>query len=99
MLLEQMTVGGSLCNKASCVVLVEASRVAGEGERCWRGRAAGRTAEEELSASCMTGATVDLCCCLGTQGSKTDELPAASRPGRFVLRLVQCRQLRVIVKH
>ena len=29
-LLEQMTVQGALCSKASCVVLVEASRVAGE---------------------------------------------------------------------
>ena len=47
-----MTVEGALCSKASCVVLVEASRVAGE-------RDSGRTAEEALSASCMKGATVD----------------------------------------
>ena len=33
MLLEQITVEGALCSKASCVVLVEASRVAGERER------------------------------------------------------------------
>ena len=29
-LLEQMIVEGALCRKATCVVLVEASRVAGE---------------------------------------------------------------------
>ena len=64
-LLEKMTVQGALCSKASCVVLVEASRAAGEGERCWRGEAAGRTAEEALSASCMKGATVDRRCGFG----------------------------------
>ena len=31
-LLEQIIVDGALCSKASCVILVEASRVAGERE-------------------------------------------------------------------
>ena len=31
-LLEQMIVEGALCMKVSCVVLVEASRVPGDGE-------------------------------------------------------------------
>ena len=60
-LLEQMIVEGALCSKASCVVLVEASRVAGERE----GRSSGRTAEEVLSAGCMKGATVDWRCSIG----------------------------------
>ena len=60
-LLEQVIVEGALCSKASCVVLVEASRVAGERE----GRSSGRTAEEVLSAGCMKGATVDWRCSIG----------------------------------
>ena len=47
-LLEQMIVEGTLCSKPSCVVLVEASRVPGEGDE-----AAGRKAEEALSDVCM----------------------------------------------
>ena len=54
-LLEQMTFEGALCSKASCVVPVKASRIAGERER---DEVAGRTAEEALSAGCMKGATV-----------------------------------------
>ena len=52
-----MIVEGALCIKASCV-LVEASRVPGEGEEevlLMRGR----TAEEVLSEGCKKGATVD----------------------------------------
>ena len=63
-LLEQMIVEGALCSKASCVVLVEASRAAGERER-ESDEVAGRTAEEALSAGCMKGATVDWRCCFG----------------------------------
>ena len=36
-LLKQMTGEGALSSKASRVVLVEASRNAREGARCWRG--------------------------------------------------------------
>ena len=64
-----MIVEGALCSKASYVVLVEASRIPGEGDE-----AAGRKAEEALSDVCMKCATA------------------------CVLRLVLCRQLRVIVK-
>ena len=93
-----MIVDGTLCRKASCVVLVEASRVAGEGDE-----AAGRKAEERrslppLSDVCMKCATVDRRSGAAVSGSTTDELPAALRPGRLALRLVRCRQLRMIVK-
>ena len=51
-LLEQIIVDGALCSKASCVVLVEASRVAGERERlaCWQD--SGRSAQCWLHVRC-----------------------------------------------
>ena len=48
-LLKQVTVEGALCSKASCVVLVEASRVAGE-RGCGPDR--GRGAQCELHERC-----------------------------------------------
>ena len=88
-----MIVEGALCRKASCVVLVEASRVAGEGDE-----AAGRTAEEALSDVYMKCAAVDRRSGAAVSASTTDELPAAPHPDRLALRLARCRQLRVIVK-
>ena len=55
-LLELMIVGGI---KASCVVLVKASCVPGEGEEEGLLMRRGRTVEEELSEGCKKGATVD----------------------------------------
>ena len=51
-----MIVGGI---KASCVVLVKASCVPGEGEEEGLLMRRGRTVEEELSEGCKKGATVD----------------------------------------
>ena len=83
----------SLCSKASCVALVEVSCVPGKGDE-----AAGRKAEEALSDVCMKCATVDRRSGAAVSGSTTDELPAAPHQGSLALRLVLCRQLRVIVK-
>ena len=58
-LFEQVVVEGAPSRKASCVVLVKASRVAGERER---EETAARTAERALIAGCMKGATVDWRC-------------------------------------
>ena len=58
-LLEQVIVECAPSSKASCVVLVEASRVAGERER---EETAARTAKGALIAGCMKGATVDWRC-------------------------------------
>ena len=69
-----MIVEGALCSKASCVVLVEASRVPGE-----RNEAAGRKAEEALSDVCMQYATVDRRSGAAVSGSTTDELPVTPR--------------------
>ena len=55
-LLEQMIVEGI---EANCVVLVEASRVPGEGEEKVMLMRRGRTAEEALSEACKKGALVD----------------------------------------
>ena len=60
-LLELMIVEGI---KASCVVLVKASRVPGEAEEEGLLMRQGRTSEEELSEGCKKGATVDLRCCM-----------------------------------
>ena len=51
-LLEQIIVDGTLYSKASCVVLVEASHVAGERERlaCWPD--CGRSAQCWLHVKC-----------------------------------------------
>ena len=90
-----MIVEGALCSKASCVVLVEASRVPREADE-----AAGRTAAEAFSEApegCknwrvpqLSGAAVS---------GSMDERPAAPRPDRLALRLIRCRQLRVILKN
>ena len=53
-----MIVEGALCIKASCVVLVEASRAPGEGEEEVLLMRLGRTAEEALNEGCKKGATV-----------------------------------------
>ena len=55
-----MIVEGALCIKASCVVLVEASRVPGEGEEDVLLMRRGRTVEEALNEGCKKGATVYL---------------------------------------
>ena len=78
-----MIVEGALCSKASCVVLVEASRVAGEGDE-----AAGRTAEEALSDVYMKCAAVDRRSGAAVSASTTDELPAAPHPDRLALRSI-----------
>ena len=95
---DQMIVEGALCIKASCVVLVGARRVPGEGEEegllMRTGCCSGRTAEEALSAAARkvpqsTGVAVS---------GSTDEPPAAPRPGRLALRQLRYRQFRVIRK-
>ena len=56
-----MKVEDALRGKASCVVLVEASRVqvAGEGEEEGLLMRPGRTAEEALGEGCKKGSAVD----------------------------------------
>ena len=84
----------ALCRKASCVVLVEASRVLGKGEE--EGRRRGRPTETkllagwrkrlspQLSAVCIKGATVDRRCGVWTDVWTSRRIS----PGRLALCLL-----------
>ena len=89
-----MIVKGALCIKASCVFLVEASRVPGEGRR---GRAADETRlqagllkRHSVRAAKKVQQLTDAAVSISKQ-----EPPAAPCLGHLALRLLQCRQLYV----